>query len=360
MLGSAILDVAIGIVFVYLWVSLICSSVREGIESFMKMRAVYLARGIHELLADPAGQGWAHRLFEHPLIAALYSGKYSAQAERRFWFLARGKNLPSYIPARSFALALLDIAASDDRAAKLLASIGAERADSERAVAAIEAWYDSAMDRVSGWYKRSTQRIIFAIALVVCIAGNFNTIRIADHLYRDEAARAALVERSKVAVADPDYLKRSEGASQAQLKELHLPIGWGTGDGDWKDELGNPVAAIVGWLMTAFAATLGAPFWFDVLRKVMVIRATVKPSDEGSPSRSPAAPAAAPAAVAVAVPAASPAPAIDAEALASALAVLVARGAQNDVDSCREHAPGSYEETLDEDLPPATGGVALS
>ena len=32
--------------------------------------------------------------------------------------------------------------------------------------------------------------------------------------------------------------------------------------------------------MTAFAATLGAPFWFDVLNKVMVIRSTVKPHEK--------------------------------------------------------------------------------
>lgn len=49
------------------------------------------------------------------------------------------------------------------------------------------------------------------------------------------------------------------------------------------------VPAIPGWLMTALAIMLGAPFWFDVLNKFMVIRSTVKPTEksptEGSEDR---------------------------------------------------------------------------
>ncbi len=42
------------------------------------------------------------------------------------------------------------------------------------------------------------------------------------------------------------------------------------------------LALICGWVMTAFAVTLGAPFWFDVLSKLMVIRSTMKPGEKGS------------------------------------------------------------------------------
>jgi hypothetical protein len=34
--------------------------------------------------------------------------------------------------------------------------------------------------------------------------------------------------------------------------------------------------------MTAFAVTLGAPFWFDILSKLMMVRSTMKPGDKGS------------------------------------------------------------------------------
>jgi hypothetical protein len=67
------------------------------------------------------------------------------------------------------------------------------------------------------------------------------------------------------------------------------------------------VLMVLGWLITAFAITLGAPFWFDVLNKFMVVRSTVKPSeksgDEASKDARPAAKPGAPPA-----PPASPAP----------------------------------------------------
>ena len=53
---------------------------------------------------------------------------------------------------------------------------------------------------------------------------------------------------------------------------------------------------VIGWFITAFAISLGAPFWFDILNKIMVIRSTVKPFEksppEGSEDRQPQAPVA--------------------------------------------------------------------
>ena len=396
MLGSGILEVAIGVIFIYLLVSLLCSSVREGIESWTKTRAAYLEYGIRELLMDRKGVGLARSLFEHPLIFGLYSGGYAPGGEKRPGLLAHGNHLPSYIPARSFATALLDLIArgpgspADAEGAAppapslaapslaalranvlrfdspvmqrvLLGAIDNARGDLDKAQAAIEAWYDSSMERVGGWYKRSSQWIILWIALAITVGGNFNTIRIADYLYHNDAARAALVERSKLALADPDYLKRSHEQAQAELRDMHLPIGWGTPQGG----MGSSIAvALVGWLMTAFAATLGAPFWFDVLRKVMVVRGTLKPDDDGAARRAAAAAPApvAPVAAAPLVPALAPRSAqravIDAEALAAALALLVGRDAQNDVDACSALGRASHEETPDDQLPVATGGVA--
>ena len=37
---------------------------------------------------------------------------------------------------------------------------------------------------------------------------------------------------------------------------------------------------VLGWLVTALAVMLGAPFWFDVLNRIMVIRSTVKPHEK--------------------------------------------------------------------------------
>src|SRR6516162_5700547 len=111
MFGSEILDVAIGIVFIYIVVSMICSAIREGIEAWLKTRAAYLEHGICELLHDRQAAGIVKSLYNHPLIYGLYSGEYNATPVKGPSIFARGGNLPSYIPARNFALALMDLAA---------------------------------------------------------------------------------------------------------------------------------------------------------------------------------------------------------------------------------------------------------
>src|SRR5438045_611116 len=111
MFGSQILDVAIGLVFVYIIVSIICTAVREGIEAWLKTRAAYLEHGIRLLLRDEKGEGLAKDLYSHPLIDGLFIGKYAPRSTSAEDRPLRGAKLPSYIPSKSFATAFLDIAA---------------------------------------------------------------------------------------------------------------------------------------------------------------------------------------------------------------------------------------------------------
>lgn len=325
MFGSAVLDVAIGLIFLFTLVSVICSAVREGIESLLKTRAAYLERGIRELLRDRNAAGLARAVFEHPLIAGLYSAAAyrPGKADARPRLLAIGRGLPSYIPARNFALALMDIAARGARTDAvsshpaapvldlatvranllnignpevqrvLLTAIDAAQDDFDAARAALEQWYDSAMDRVAGWYKGATQWVIFWLGLAVAVAFNVNTIDIAEFLYRNEAVRDAIVARAESVVAEGALPTETYEAARLELESLGLPIGWG--EAKHLAELGKGgvwdgfVAPPLGWLLTALAAMLGAPFWFDLLNKIMVVRSTVKPREkspeEGSEAR---------------------------------------------------------------------------
>src|SRR5215471_105302 len=109
MFNSTILDVAIGMIFVYLLLSLMCSAANEVIELHLKNRAVDLERGIRELLNDRSRTaGIVKAVYDHPLISGLFEKTY--ESGRLSWFrrLLGHVNLPSYIPARNFALALMD------------------------------------------------------------------------------------------------------------------------------------------------------------------------------------------------------------------------------------------------------------
>ena len=394
MFGSQILDTALGVVFVLLVVSLICSAIREGIEAWMKTRATHLEHGIKELLQDTSGTGLARNVFEHPLIYGLFSGGYKPADERpKSWWpgsadsqpmmLTSGRNMPSYIPSRAFALALMDIAArgpiTDEVSGHpdagvmslegiranvlnvgnpaiqrvLLTAIDTAGNDFEKAVTNVEKWYDGSMDRVSGWYKRSTQWILFGIGLAMAVGWNINTLTIADYLFKDTAARAAIVARAEAASAAGTV---PADVDMATLEAMNLPIGWE----DPRARTGSPPKAILGWLITALAAALGAPFWFDVLNKIMVIRSTVKPHEKsqeeasedrqlGSAKGAPAAPAASPPAAAM------PAAVVMVSPPRSSTPQL--HDAQSRVDGCDVPIVDA-DATADEDLPAAEGGVA--
>ncbi|MET0298457.1 MAG: hypothetical protein ABW036_01805 [Flavitalea sp.] len=329
MFGSATLDVIIGIIFIFMLVSIICSCIREGIEAFLKTRSAYLEAGIRELLNDKDGTGLAKAFYTHPLIHSLFAKQYKpGKASEKISFLQKGTGLPSYIPAKNFALTLMDIAARGRETDEVsghpqspiisiegirnniqnldnpyvqravLTALDASQGNLELAQKKLQDWYDSAMDRVSGWYKRATSWIIFGIGLAVAIIFNINTITIANYLYKDAGARQALVARAESAAKDTSYNSKRYNEAVETLNEINLPIGWENGayagthtikalDGttlvDPKQTSGawnGFFKILLGWLLTAFAAMVGAPVWFDLLNKVMVIRATVKPHEK--------------------------------------------------------------------------------
>jgi hypothetical protein len=296
MLGLDTLDVLIGVVFVFLLVSLMASAAVEIFEAVRKRRARFLWEGIGELLRDPK---LVEKLYNHPLINGLYKGDYAPG----------GKDLPSYIPARSFALAIMDLllearpadAANQARDA-VTVLVNAAQNDVAAARKNIEDWYNAAMDRVSGWYKRNTHAWLLLIGFVLAVALNVNTVRVVHELATSKPKRDAVVgiaveyaKSNPPAGTTTDDLKTAENHYQDvknQLDVLGLPIGWGNygcptctrlretnkyTDGCW---LRCWAGVVGGWLLTALAVSLGAPFWFDLLNKIIVVRSTVKPQEK--------------------------------------------------------------------------------
>ena len=286
-------------------------------------------------------------------------------------------------PVISLATIRLNIANIGNPAVQrtLLLAIDSAQGDLNKAQATIEAWYDSSMDRVSGWYRRSTQWIIFWIGLAVAVGLNVNTITIADYLYRHDAVRASIVARAQTAVSDTTLLNRSYQDVQTGLDTLGLPLGWSKGWGALRSErsaqqsgkfaIWNDLfAPILGWLLTAFAATMGAPFWFDLLNKVMVIRSTVKPhekspeessEDRQFPARQPVNQLLVGRDAVLPEEENRPDGRNDGEILPPIVEnVPNHRDPESNIDGCsgHEHAIPSEDLTSDEDLPIAQGGIA--
>ncbi len=409
--GSTLLEVAIGVVFVYLLVSLLCSALNELIEALLKYRAKYLKRGIEQLLSD---KKLADEFFNHPLVKPL------------------GKK-PSYISARTFSLALWNIATTRVAEGKQVVAGVTQDVNSIRALLAglddaafkdlkvslitlideaetgvrnkglvldaarknVENWYDDAMDRVSGWYKRRVNFILIIMGLLAAFALNIDTIQITKALLYNDTLRKAVADSAEeyvrthptptptpaataaptqtptptptppnnatppnnttpggatgttAATPTPTPTPDPQLAAEAQarlakakieqvrgeLNSLGLPIGWpnkptpvpekmppitdepykSIGDeterkAQYETDAANHPSALAqykadlaaynkdprwpspsggGWwlkilgiVLTGLAVSQGAPFWFDLLNKIIVIGSTVKPKEK--------------------------------------------------------------------------------
>ncbi len=72
--SPVILDVAIGIAFVYLFLSLLCSVVNEAIAGFLSLRAKNLVAGIQSLFSESKtadGLPFVEAIYSHGLIRGL-------------------------------------------------------------------------------------------------------------------------------------------------------------------------------------------------------------------------------------------------------------------------------------------------
>jgi hypothetical protein len=306
MFGSEMLDVAIGMIFAYLLLSLICSVLNEFIERSLKNRAGDLEKGLRELLNDPDGSNLVKKVYDHGMISSLFKGNYDPNARDK-------TNLPSYIPSRNFALAILGILVPDSSATDSMASfreaVGKiENARVKNALSAmlqaaaddvnkfresIEGWFNSTMDRVSGWYKRRSQLIVFVVGFLAAGAMNVNSVSIANDLWVHKAQRDALVSSAQgYLVNHPDDQKGMNAGLKADIDSFEsygLPIGWNISwHRTWQHWMAFAFLSLLGWFITACAVSLGAPFWFDVLNKFIVVRSTIKPHEKSmeEPSKS--------------------------------------------------------------------------
>jgi hypothetical protein len=353
MFGSVILDVAIGMAFVYLLLSLIASVIQEMLAAFMQLRAANLERGLRSLFSGDslrADKDLVDCIYDHGLVRGLYSDplRDSNKIQTRFRKMmdavrqqarrligimpdkpltieANPLLLPSYIPSRTFALALIDVLnANKEQGERAMSSITKALAEHNNKAAQalltlaidakgdvvafqrnLEEWYNDAMDRVSGWYKRYTQRVLVVLGLLLAIVFNVNSVRVARTLWLDRDARQAMVDAAgnyakehsaganeAAAAADAAKLKEQLQSHVDVFNEVTtsalLPVGW---KHPWdfyedyfrvapKDAMFSAVTILAGWLMTALAISFGAPFWFDTLNRFMVVRSTVKPQEK--------------------------------------------------------------------------------
>jgi hypothetical protein len=387
---STILDVAIGLVFVYVLFAIFVATVVEVISTILQLRSAALENAFARLLEDPqAAQGaaavsfgwfgmlnWFSMFGGHAQLAqaqeearaaagpaqgAAAPLPYTAVFNHPLVGGTQAQNRPAYVSSQNFTSALLfvlrgaatgtifsDFAGAVNQLpagslkTTLTTLIREAQGDLDALKAGIARWYDSSMDRLSGEYKRSAQLITFLVGFAIAAACNVDTIHMVSRLYAEPALRASLSETAAKyvksqpkpavsAAADASKAAGAAGAASAQnaaaganaasastgavqnaaetttaatteqveaqfqaaqkaedLLMKTAPVGWASvqvpaaptsTSGKVQDFLADPRIwwwglAVLGWLVTALAAMLGAPFWFDLLQKLVNVRNT--------------------------------------------------------------------------------------
>jgi len=410
---SAVLDVMLGLTFVFLLFALIASLINEWVAKILSWRAKTLKAGVENLLNDPGGQELVGLLFDHSLIRSL--GRPKPKTDKPESENGRVKRGPSYIPSSRFAQALSETIAAraetDVRmrgvrrdgvlqtrhvsseaparqpgreptaadsgtpftalsavrfrhellndARKLVATLPdgdlrqtltalADRVqgDLKAFESSVAAWFDDSMDRVSGWYQRKCQIALAIISLALAVVLNLDALHVAKTLWQQQEMRQALVEAATEFQQQRTDQPTEAKALRAQIDELAampMPlIGWVGVErrfGDWFVKLHCPgdatlrrgandtlecvkdvalgfaqaqntrrvqseldpqdladmalesIGVILGWLISGAAISLGAPFWFNALERLLKIRgAGRKPDQKTSQASEPATP----------------------------------------------------------------------
>lgn len=353
---TTIIQVAIGMMFIWVLLAMITSAISDWISQIFKWRANLLEESIRNILVDDK---LAEQFYTHPLIKALHS--------------AGGKRKPAEIPNRQFASVVFDmlmkagtkesvvhkhkdiydnLRASVEQLKLLaenapaqpaqnlgfwqkiieffsksknkimgfflkpkktnieaepkdLSSITAEvhpnnmsslavvldtlwidlkKGDDEMGQARkrLETWFDDAMQRLGGAYKRKAQISSLIIGIALAFALNADALAIANKLWTEPLVREAVVAQAENFQLPTDQQEQDPQADAKkyinQLQGLSLPIGWTPDNIPARQNEDGTVNKnfVSGWLLklggillSGIGAAQGAPFWFDLMRKLL-------------------------------------------------------------------------------------------
>jgi hypothetical protein len=334
------IDVLIGLIVVLLALSMAVTVVTQAITTIINSRGRHLRRGLTDLLQqlDPAltpvlSKAIATRVLTHPLVSGsntpvagggTASGAWAALVTnvRR---LAGGPRLGNVVHREEFTKLLMLLGSGDAKAGleagaenalkSALASNGVsdpdavlknvriaalqlERANPELSnamrqniallhqaesdfVAKVNSWFDQTMDRTSQRFTASTRAITFAAAFLVAFGLQVDTPQLVNRLAADESMRQAFVreaqalsaQRQDIPAQDQEGVAIQYQSFLATNGVIRLP----SSEGWWRS---YEQANVFGLLITALLLSLGAPFWYSALGKLLQLRSVLAVKDD--------------------------------------------------------------------------------
>jgi hypothetical protein len=314
-------DIAIGLLLVVLLASLVASATTELLATLIRKRAKDLWKAVHKLVDEtqpvPPAEGTTSSIAGRPKLADARPGDvkqtpdavassvtaalYASPFVNEFRDLdSSGRTLISKLRSSDFARGLLWVGTAEggktpdeviDRlrerlptgspAMQVLDELTVEAAHTLEGIGnGLATWFDNQMARLTRQYRRWARYVALVVGLVIAIGANVDIVFIARTLNRNDALRAAAVSEANSLVAScanktgdalTQCLNQQVQSAQNVQGAIQLPIGWndpasrrfGGLNGLWK---------VLGWALLAVATMQGAPFWFDLLRRLVGLR----------------------------------------------------------------------------------------
>lgn len=291
----AILSIIIGIIFVLLLFSMLTSAVVEVYHAAFSSRGKHLQETLETML----GKEVCARFYEHSYFRQLSSATKPKSTLK----------LPIWLEKGTFSSVLADVLTPSDSSLSIPERIKLVQNEDLRKVLdflwrqsggdvvvfqkKVEHWFADVMARAKDWFADATKWRLFFIGLALAAALNADTLQIYRSLSANAALRDELVEnaadfmaKNPAPAAAPDTSKNFEQAKadflankQQYVEIAQSPLGLG-----WNSTTPLPIdfwgwlIKMAGWVLTGIAVTLGAPFWYDMLRKTLSIKGSSAPS----------------------------------------------------------------------------------
>ncbi|UKO98814.1 hypothetical protein [Nostoc sp. UHCC 0870] len=147
--------------------------------------------------------------------------------------------------------------------------------------------FDNSMERASGVYRRNAKGVALLIGFSIAVIANADTFHIVSILSKDATIRTAIVSNAGQVVQtnsvnSPEEIKLLREQTNNLLEEIILPIGWNKMNleqqmgltSDKKNPLliNSYLTMFCGWLVSGVAISMGAPFWFELIGRVVNVR----------------------------------------------------------------------------------------
>ena len=271
-----VISVIISMAAVYTAFALLASWIQERFASLIKLRANTLAKGIRQMIDDA---DLHKKFYTLPSIV-------SAQP--------LSNRLPTYLTARQFSMAVLSLIGKEqavastsaeafESARQSVAQLSGGRfkdalqslltqaaGDYEKFLANLDGWFNDQMDRVTGWYKRSSQIFVFIIGAAIAVGANVDTLQLVYGFAATPLSIPASISKDPgpQAIASSVFKNVSFGWDAWPPTTADDPRLTREGGALWKWWS----LKLLGLFLTAAALSFGAGFWFDNLRRVVNLR----------------------------------------------------------------------------------------